>query len=563
MNRQNLVLLFLLVSYLISAQQRISLIPDSLKKKNYDYLDDQIYALRNDSTKAAVYAYTYLIKAKKEKNWEQIIHAYKNLLHLSPDHIRIAYTDSMIATAKKSNNDALIGSAYLTKGALFYSQKRQYLALDNYLKANSFISKTKNQYLIHKVKYCIALAKFYIGFYYEAESLFKECVDFYKKNTEEPKSYINSIHSLGLCYNKVGNYSMCSQTNQFGISESKRLKTYDMIPYFEHSEGINDYFKKNFGESIRKIESALETISEKKDFTNEAIGNFYIGKSYWSLNKKEKAAEHFQIVDKIFIEKKYIRPDLRQTFELMINYYKTKKDLNKQLYYIDQLLKADTLLVETNKYILQKIHKQYDTKELILEKERIALEKEDIAKELVTEKHYDIIFSGIIFLLFLVILLLKFRYHNNISIYKKLIQEHDLLKNKPKKSSNRAPIKDINSETVATILKQLEKFENEKKFLDKDWNLITLSAAFNSNNKYLASIICYYRDKGFTEYINGLRIEYIISLLRTESKYKNYTYSALAQEAGFSTTERFTKAFLSSTGISPTFFIKQLKKENS
>jgi AraC-like DNA-binding protein len=563
MNRQNLLLLFLLVSYLISAQQKILIIPDSLNKKNYDYLEDRIYELRNDSTKASVYAYSYLIKAKKDKNWKQIIHAYQNLLHLAPVQLRIVYADSMVFIAKKSNNDALIGAAYLTKGAVLYGQKQQNLAMDNYLKANSYISKTNDQYQIHKVKYCIALSKFYIGFYYEAQSLFKECVEYYKNDREEPKSYINSLHSLGLCYNKLGNYGMCSQINKLGISESKRLKIYEMIPYFEHSEGINDYFRNNFGESIRKIESALETINENKDFTNQAIGNFYIGKSYWSLNKKEKATEHFQIVDKIFNEKKYVRSDLRQTFELMINYYKTKKDLNKQSYYIDQLLKADTILVETNRYIVGKIHKQYDTKELILEKERIALEKDNIAKELVSERHYDLIFLGIIFILFVIIVWLKFRYRRKRNKYEKLIQEHDTNKNKPKKTIDKAPIKDISSETVASILKQLEKFENEKKFLNKDWNLVSLSAAFNSNNKYLATIISYYRDKGFTEYINGLRIDYIISLLRKESKFRNYTYSALAQEAGFSTTERFTKAFLANTGIKPAFFVEQLKKEKT
>lgn len=340
-----------------------------------------------------------------------------------------------------------------------------------------------------------------------------------------------------------------------------------MIPYFNHSEGINDYSRKNYSESINKIESSLDAIIENKDFANVAIGNFYIGKSYWSLNKKEKAVEHFQIVDNIFKEKKYLRPDLRQAFELLINYYKTNNNLDNQLYYIDQLLKADTLLVENNKYIISKIHKQYDTKELASEKEKILIEKEEIANALKKEKYYDIIFVVIIFLLFIFIFWQTRRHYRKRKIYEKnyklLMDELDGVKNKPKNKIEKEPIKDINSETIALILKQLERFENEKKFLEKDWNLVTLSAAFNSNTKYLAAILNYYRDMRIHEYINGLRIEYIINLLRTEPIYRKYTYAALAQEAGFSSTQRFANAFLVRAGMPVNYFIDQIKKTTS
>lgn len=129
----------------------------------------------------------------------------------------------------------------------------------------------------------------------------------------------------------------------------------------------------------------------------------------------------------------------------------------------------------------------------------------------------------------------------------------------PKKVEN--GILDINPEAVATVLKQLEKFEREKKFLDQDWTLVKLSAAFNSNTKYLSKVIFHYRNKKFTEYINDLKIDYIIELLKSDKKIRNYTNKALAEESGFSSTQRFTNAFNSRTGISPTFFINELKKE--
>ncbi|KAF2342897.1 helix-turn-helix domain-containing protein [Flavobacterium tistrianum] len=563
MNRQNLLLLFLLFFYLASAQKSIWKTPDSLKNKNYQYLDDRFYDLKRDSANAALYAYSHLQKAHREQNWKEIINGFQNLVLISPPKQRIIYADSMIHAAKKSNDGKLIGGAYLSRGTVFYGMKKQQEALDNYLAANSYIAKTKDQYLIHKVKYCIALAKFYIGFYEDAASLMRQCADYYK--SRQPRPYLNSLHMLGLCYNKLGDYGRCSDINRLGIEECQRLGIEEMIPYFRHSEGINEHFKKNYGASIKNIESSLEAIKENNDFGNEAVAYFYIGKSYWSLGQKEKASSYFELVDKIFNEKKYLRPDLRQAFELLIHYSKSAKDLNRQSYYIDQLLKADTLLTENSRYILGKIHKQYDTKELLLEKEKIATENRTIRQKLDWKKKQDRILASAILLMLISIVALIWRHYRTRSIYKKnyrlLIQELDAKKNRPKIKTDTPPIKNISIETASQLLKQLENFENKKRFLEKDWKLGSLAADFNTNAKYLANILEHYRHKGINEYINGLRIDYIIPLLQSESRLKYYTYAALAQEAGFSTTERFTKAFMAKTGIAPSYFIGQLKKE--
>jgi hypothetical protein len=49
-------------------------------------------------------------------------------------------------------------------------------------------------------------------------------------------------------------------------------------------------------------------------------------------------------VDRIFESKNYIRPDLRENYELLIKYYKGKQDMSKELFYIRKLLKADSVL---------------------------------------------------------------------------------------------------------------------------------------------------------------------------------------------------------------------------
>lgn len=556
-----LYLLLLWVPISLSAQVRPVIIPDSLKNKNYDYLDDGIYHFRKDSIKAAIYLYTYLDKAKHEQNLTELVNAYQNLMHQSSEKLRIVYVDSMIYTAKKSHDNALIGSAYLSKGMLYYVLKNHHNALDYYLIANSYISRTKNQYLIYKVKHQIAQIKYYLGFYDEAISLFRQCIDYYKyrEDEDEVRPYLNSLHSLGVCYNRTGNYGLCSQTNALGLSEGKRLKNQEMNCYFFHSEGINQFFKNNYSLAIQKITLSFSGITQNEDFANESVGQFYIGKSYIGLHQPEKAIPYFLKIDDTFNKKEYLRPDQREVYELLINYYKSKNDLKMQLYFINQLLKADKLLTSTYSYLISKIHKEYDTKELITEQNHI---KEQLAKR----KLYNTILLTISFILFFSMLFLVYRYYINQKNYQKKYQEL-MLKlqdgNKDKIKRDKPSLFGINAESVANVLKQLERFERDKKFLEKELTLVKLSAAFNSNTKYLSQIIYHYREKGFVEYINDLKVDHLISLLQTNRKIRNYTNKALAEEAGFTTTQRFTNAFYSRTGMPTSYFIEKLKETDS
>lgn len=557
--RQNLLLiLFVCSTQFVTAQENSYKIPDSLKNKSYEYLDNKIYELKKDSTKAAVYLYTYLDKAKNENNWKEVVNGYQNLLYQSPDKIALKYADSMIYAAKKSNNNTLIGSAFLSKGIMYYSLKQQNTALDNYIIANNYISKTNDNYLIYKLKYHVALVKYYLGYYDEAISLLKECVSYFKN--ENPRAYLNSLHSLGLCYNKIGNYGLCTETNTLGLEESKKLSIKEMEVYFIHSEGINEYFKKDYASAIKKIESSIKELKEYKDFANESVGYFYIGKSYWDVKKYEKAILYFEKVDQLFNTKGYLRPDLREVYEIFINYYKTKDNPELQLYYINQLLKADTLLNETFKYLVGKINKEYNTKELWIEKEKLQTQ--------LLKKNYDYsVLIGFTSLLFISFLFLTYRNLKNKKVYKQKFDELMIRNNSPEDKTRqkieKPAILNINSETISSILKQLEKFEKDQKFLEKDWSLDKLSVAFNSNTKYLSKIIHHYRDKIFTEYINDLKIDYVISLLHTNKKTRNFTNKALAEEAGFSTTEKFVKAFKAKTEMPTAFFIEQIKKKTN
>jgi tetratricopeptide (TPR) repeat protein len=556
MIKRHLFVLFLCLGNQICAQEQAFKIPDSLLIKDYDYLFDQIEQLESDSTMQSLYLKSFLLKAKSEKNHEEIVNGYKNYVHYSSDKLKLVYADSMIYSGKLSKENNLIGSAYLSKGIVYYGMKRHQEALDNYLIANEFISKTTDKYLIYKIKYNIGHIKYYLGFYNEAISLFRECISYFEN--EDARGYLNSIHSLGLCYNKIGNYDLCSETNNKGLIEGKRLGNTEMNSYFIHSEGINQYAKKNYSEAIKQINSSLPVIKENKDFANEAVGYFYIGKSYWQLNENETALPFFEKVVQIIDTKNYIRPDLRENYELMISYYKSKDNLKSQLYYIRKLLKIDSILESRYKYLSERIHKEYDTKKLLLD-------KKDIEDRLNNRKYNDLILGLVISCLFISLIVVSYRYTRNKRIYRQKFEE--LMRNSAasKIEVKHVPIgiTDINEETVKLLLKQLEKFEKDKKFLEEDLTSNKLATSFGSNVKYLSKIIYHYRGKKLVNYINDLKVDYLISLLQKDKRLRNYTNKSLAEEVGFSSTQRFANAFFARTGMPTSFFIEELKKETT
>jgi AraC-like DNA-binding protein len=548
--------LYLATTHFLIAQKG----PDTLSNKSYEYLNNKITQYENDSLNLWVYLNASLAKSKQENNSKRVIEAYENMACLSHGKFGLRYTDSLVLFGKKKHNDKYLASAYIIKGTLYYSWKQYKKALDNYLIANTIAEKTKDDFLKFRTKYSIASIKFYLGFYDEAAALQKECCAYFKN--EDPVGYTNALHALGLSYNKMGKYELCTATNNIGLKASEKTDLTDRA-YFIHSEGLNQYSKGNYKKSIQMITESMPAIIKNGDFANETIGNFYIGKSYLALNNKELALNYFRKVDRSFVEKNYIRPDLRENYEILINHYKKEGDRKLQLHYIEKLLKADSILSVNFKYLSGKVHKEYDSRKLEQTKNRLL-------KELDERESTTYILYITITLFFFLTLFLLYRYYINQRTYRQkfeeLMQQNTQTTDEQKsytteteKEENKKP--DINPEVVSTILKQLEKFETNKKFLQKELTLVNLAANFGTNTNYLSKVISHYREKNYINYLNDLRVDYIVEILKTDAKMRNYTIKALAEEAGFSTAQHFSKAFYARTGIYPSYFVTELSRE--
>ena len=114
---------------------------------------------------------------------------------------------------------------------------------------------------------------------------------------------------------------------------------------------------------------------------------------------------------------------------------------------------------------------------------------------------------------------------------------------------------------VENILKQLELFEKEHQFLNPQLSQKSLAEKMGTNSTYFSKIINTYKGKNLNSYINDLKLDYIIHLLKTDVRYLNSDVKILAQAGGFTSPENFSNHFQRKFKIKPSYFIKMLKEE--
>ncbi|WP_312089408.1 AraC family transcriptional regulator [Chryseobacterium sp.] len=135
-------------------------------------------------------------------------------------------------------------------------------------------------------------------------------------------------------------------------------------------------------------------------------------------------------------------------------------------------------------------------------------------------------------------------------------------------SNDSEKIKESNQKTITVsetkekeILHYLNLFEKGNKFTAKGFNQSNLTMILKTNANYTNFVLKKHRNKNFSEYLSSLRIQFIVEKLYSDPEFQNYKISFLSDYSGFSTHSKFTEAFKKEINISPSEFIKNLKKK--
>lgn len=537
--------------------------PDSLKDKNYSYLIDKSNKNYKDTVVATMYLKTYLAKAninndtiKKSVVLGHLSYYSKNKKH------KLELINQSILTGISA--DSLYAMFPYNLLGIYYHREYNYeKALENYLTALDISRKYKKEDYELSILNNIAELKKEVEKHDEALLLFRKCLDIERKKEEPNKFTIMHIYlNLSESFRKKS----ISDSASFYYKKITENYTLNDSNYFYKSlinEGVNQYNNKNITLAKKLLfkgssEINLTTLENQQQYI---LSQFYLGK-ITVANDKKKALNYFLKVDSLLGTYNIILPEVRESYEILLQDYESSKNYNAQIIIGNRLRKFDSIIAVRKLNTINKLYSSFDTPELLKNKESIIQE----LKNKILSLNFKIVFLIIPLIIFFFLFFVQYRKRK---VYKKRFEnilkklEQSSVKEETETIVENISTKktDINPIIITTILNKLNDFESNHGFLKNTITIATLAKKTSTNTKYLSKVINTYKEKSFTQYINDLRIDYVIQELKINTTLQRYTILSISKEIGFNSVDSFTKAFKKKTGITPAYYIKSLHKQ--
>lgn len=564
------LILFNLLLLFVQGQKRLH---TSDEEESYKKLSGLFNAYSENDERALKYVKLYIDKAKRERNFRELISGYEEAIYYNKEiNRKLSYADSAVIIALQIHDPDQISRAYLGKGIIYYYNRRQYKqALEQYLLAFKFSKDTNDDYLKNKVTYHLGMVKSYLGYYKEAAEHFEETAAYFERKIKEnlhpnlklnnETGYFNSIYRLSTCYRNLQLFGKEDSLINIGLERLSNTEQHSTeYAYFQKGKGIQLLRAGKTEEALKHFNLSQDILYNNQDYGSLTIVYYYMGKAYWVEGDKAESIRYFNKVDSLVSKFWFVTPEIRSGYEYLINDTKRSRNAEKQLYYTDQLLKADSIINADFAMLSSKIHREYDTYTLLQEKDQLQ------------RKHrYSIIvlcFSIGMALIILYFLFWKFRKREKqLTIkYQNLLERF----NNPQANEEFSAVtplvlsdeKNIYSpEIIAEIMENLKLFEKKKQFLKKNITLPAVAKQIHTNRTHLSYVLNEHIKLSFSNYIKLLRIKYITNLLLENSKYLNYSIDSLAEECGMANRQVFSLHFLDINGIRPVDFIRKRKEE--
>lgn len=560
MKNSIIIILLLITTTLFSQKKERFVIPDSLKKMSFEDLEKRFDNSLFNKKRLAIYAKTYYKKSKLQNDKILIANGMYMAAYVAvSDVISLQYADSIIALTKKGNDLKYPAKGYIFKSNIFFTKDQLDNALYNILEAEKYSNKTGNTEQKILIKQQIGLIKIELGKPKEALPLILENYDYFKSKHINSPEFIYSAWILSDIYNRLEKPNISLFYINIILRDIKKDNRY--YKYFLLNKGVSYHLKKHYPKSNVLLDQSILLL--KNDKLNLAISYYYRGENVLQGEKNIlKSKQYFEKVDSILITTDEFTTLLRNNYINLIQITKKLKEDKQQLYYLNRLIEIDKRLNNNNIVLSENINHNYDTPLLISEKEKVIV-------KINQEKHIYIsigfiVFTGLVFSLYY---LLKTKRENQ--LYEKRFRElmeqpiNEVMPDNIIAEENKTKLfVDLPIVIVKELLIKLAIFEEEHGYLELNLKLNDLSKQLNTNSSYLSKTINHYKGKNFTQYLNDLRITYIINKLKVDKKIRKYTIKAIAEEVGFSNSESFAKAFFNKTGLQPSYFIKKIEDNN-
>ncbi len=503
----------------------------------------------------------------------------------NPKDFNEIYTKTYVETAQKDfdkalqiadslfviSETALFKTKSLMLSASLYQQSGDLnTAIDFALKSEKIITQTQDYVWISRVYGFLATQYRLIGLYSQSKKYSDLAFGFAEKISEKELSHSTMgllLQEMAFNENTQKNYRKAIGYLKLAHQHFEKINANRdyLIAQNQQLIGVNYFGLKKMDSAMIHYEKALDTYGDNpanyvKGLIHNGIANVYLVET-----DLENANEHLQEARRIADNSSYL--------ELKNEVYKTSQQYFLMTQDIEKLSQATIRKDSVAEQIAQK-------KSTILNRSFSEIDKENTSiKEKVDVKNRLLTGLLIVFLIGLVLFALyrqaQRKKMNKIREILTKLEEQDNGSFEENSNSileiSASANPEINEEqevssmmtrlTEEKLLNKLEKFEKSGLYTQNSISLSYLATYCETNSKYLSYVINTHKKQDFNNYINELRINYIIRKLRNDPMYRKYKIATLAEESGFSSQNKFSTVFKKVTSISPSSFIQYIEED--
>lgn len=542
--------------------------------------------------KKVQYLDIYYQKARNEKNLLEQYRALEKKSFMVPFADAALLLHQMHPLVQKMDNDSIKGD-FLNRSTVFYYDNRDFKnALYYAIESEAFNEEINNRYNLNAVRIDIGNIYLHTRYYAKAIDYFTQAKNYYKtqKDYNHLRSYIVSLYCLNKTYWQLQDIDKLNATILESEQAIKLLKpTHKQLEtaYLEYTKGGLAFLQKDYATAQNFFTKALPVIQQNGDFTNEHVIYLYLGKILWEQNQKSEAMTYFTKIDLLFKEKHFLNYELREAYDYLIAYYNETNQPQLQINATNSLMALNQQFEKEQQSITSILHQDLESKKL-----------ESQWQKLVSKYHLWISVLGGVLVLMAAYLFWKNKRaqthksapsHQKNVIYQSettdtetigisannLVEDETVVIDKNGTVTHTIANTEIATQTLEThqpkepttvlsatdqrLLDGLNSFEQEKGYL-ASLTLDDLAEKLNTSRSTLSAFLNEHK-KGFSTYINSLRIQQAVSDLKTDKELRKKTLNELAVIYGDLHPKTFASLFKVITGETPKKFIENLDKE--
>ena len=314
----------------------------------------------------------------------------------------------------------------------------------------------------------------------------------------------------------------------------------------------NSQFQNHKGRSIDnhlriRLTDQIEVLNQQHPFNHDSLVRELaaLGSREYKKKNIREALVYYSVLDSLYQSNKIVYSELKEVYDHLYTIAKRLENKNLELQNIRKLLEVDSLLSRPENYLNQRISDEYDI-------ERLKRQQEDLVLQLEQNDKRSSLINGLYILLLLFIIWTIHMLRNNLNQY----ERESTFSNSYRYDSVKNNKLELPTSIKLILLKKLDFFEKSKGFLNPNIKQEDMAKEFGTNSTYLSIVINREKNMNFSNYLNSLRIRYLLELLEEDSKYYNFKLAALANITGFNNTTSFTNAFFKETGLPASKYLK-------